>query len=156
MYVWVSERPELLQDIEGQKRALKELGGRVALVKEKIEKPFNPFLGEVLPQGVLKRAGFTTERWADGKASALIQAALEQSRVLRPFVANKLGQIAISKNYDHYETDKQFEYKYVKLHSIHAPEGQRKALTASFPRVFPPPHGLDSPSAAHRVRPGPH
>ena len=71
-------------------------------------RPFHPFLGEALPQTALKGAGFTTERWADGKAPALIQAALEQSRLLRPFIANKLGKIAIAKNYHHYGSDDEF------------------------------------------------
>ena len=67
MYVRVFERPGQSQDIEEQKREIKEFGSRLALAKERIEKPFNPFLGEALPQSVLKRAGFTTERWADAK-----------------------------------------------------------------------------------------
>lgn len=136
MYVWVSERPKLLQDIGGQKRAIKELRGRVTLVEGKVENPLNHFLGDVLPQGVLKRAGFTTERWADGKAPALIQAALEQSRVLRPFIANKLGKVNILKNYRHYGSDDEFVHAYVKLNKINAPFASHKALTAHVRAYF--------------------
>jgi alkaline phosphatase D len=130
MYVRVFERPGLSQDIEEQKREIKELERRLAHAKEKIEKPFNPFLGEVLSQGVLKQAGLTTERWADQKTPALIQAALEQSRVLRPFIANKLGKITVSKNYHHYGSDPEFVYAYLKVNKIVVPFGsQEKALT---------------------------
>jgi len=101
------------------------------LAKEKIKEPFNPFLGEVLPQSLLKQAGLTTEKWADQKAPALIQAAVEQSRVLRPFIANKLGKITISKNYHHYGTDDEFVYAYLKLNKIVVPFQQQKALTAN-------------------------
>jgi alkaline phosphatase D len=84
----------------------------------------------VSPQEVLKRAGLTTERWADQKAPALIQAALGQSRALRPFIANKLGKIAISKNYHHYGSDPEFVSAYLKLYKIVVPFGpQERALT---------------------------
>ena len=59
MYVRVFERPGLSQDIEEPKREIKELERRLAHAKEKIEKPFNPFLGEAYQQGVLKQAGLT-------------------------------------------------------------------------------------------------
>src|SRR5688572_12213602 len=56
----------------------------------------------VSPLQVLKRAGLTTEQWADEKTPALIQAALEQSRMVGQFIANKLGKTTIAKNYHHY------------------------------------------------------
>src|SRR4030095_34129 len=96
------EGPGQSQDIEEQKRWIEESWRRLGPAKERIEKPFNPFLGEALPQNVLKRAGFTPERWADAKAPGLIKAAIEQSRVLRPFIAGKLGKIDISKNHRAY------------------------------------------------------
>ena len=136
MYVRVFERPGPSQDIEEQRREIEGLGSRLALAKEQSGKPFNPFLGEALPQTVLKRAGFTTERWADGKAPALIQAALEQSRVLRPFIANKLGKVDISKNYHHYGSDDEFVHAYVKLNKINAPFASHKALTAHVRAYF--------------------
>ena len=139
MYVRVFEGPEQSQDIEEQTCRIKELGRRLALAKEKIEKPSNPFLGEALPQSVLKRAGFTTERWADGKAPALIQAALEQSRALRPFIANKLGKVDISKNYHHYGSDPEFVHAYIKLRKINAPFDSHKALTDHVRAYFDPP-----------------
>jgi hypothetical protein len=139
MYVRVFERPGPPQDIEEQKRESRELGSPLALAKENIEKPFNPIFGEALPQTVLKRAGFTTERWADGKAPALIQAALEQSRVLRPFIANKLGKVDISKNYRHYGSDDEFVHAYVKLKKISVPFGSQKALTDQVRAYFDPP-----------------
>jgi alkaline phosphatase D len=148
MYVWVFERPRLSQDIEEQKQEIKELRGSVALAEEKIENPLNHFLGEVLPQGVLKRAGFTTERWADGKAPALIQAALEQSNKLRPFIANKLGTITTSKNYHHYGSDDEFVSAYLKLNRIVVPFGpQEKALTDNV-RAF-----YHRPTDSIRLRP---
>ena len=114
--------------------------------------PAGAFLGEALPQTVLKRAGFTTERWADGKAPALIQAALEQSRVLRPFIANKLGKVDISKNYRHYGSDDEFVHAYVKLNKINAPFDFTQGVDGPRARVFRPPHGLDSPSTAYTLR----
>lgn len=151
MYVWVSEWPELLQDIEGQKQAIKELRGRVTLAEGKVEKPFNHFLGEVIPQGVLKRAGLMTERWADPKTPALIQAAMGQSRELRPFIANKLGKITISKNYHHYGSDAEFVYAYLKLNKIVVPfDSQEKALTDNV-RAF-----YHRPTDSIRLRPHTH
>jgi alkaline phosphatase D len=139
MYVRVFEGPGQLQDIEEQKRRIEEFGRRLALVKEKFGKTFNPFLGEALPQSVLKRAGFTTERWADGKAPALIQTALEQSNALRPFIANKLGKVDISKNYHHYRSDPEFVNAYVKLRKISGPFDSQKALTDHVRAYFDPP-----------------
>lgn len=151
MYVWAFERPELLQDSEKRKRAIKELRGSVAHSEEKIEKPFNHFLGEVTPQDVLKRAGLTTERWVDGKAPALIQAALEQSNKLRPFIANKLGKINISKNYHQYGSDDEFVSVYLKLNKIVVPFGpQEKALTDNV-RAF-----YHRPTDSIRLRPRTH
>jgi alkaline phosphatase D len=119
MYVRVFERPGLSQDIEEPKR------GRLALAKERSAKPFNPFLGEVLPQGVLKRAGLTTR--ADKKTPMLIQTALEQSLVLRPFIATKLAKITIAKNFFHYGPDPaEFNDKYLKLHKIVVPFGSKE------------------------------
>src|SRR5262245_39810029 len=130
MYVRLFDGPGQSQDIEEQRRRIIEFGRRLALAKEQFGEPFNPFLGEALPQSVLKRAGLTTERWADEKTPALIQAALEQSRALRPFIANKLGKIAISKNYHHYGSDPEFVSAYLKLHKIVVPFGpQERALT---------------------------
>lgn len=126
MYVRLFEGPGQSQGIEEQRREIKESGSRLAL----FEKPFNPFLGEAIAQGVLKRAGLTTEKWADQKAPGLIQAALEQSRALMPFLANKLGKITISKNYHHYGSDPEFVSAYLKLNKIVVPFGsQEKALT---------------------------
>jgi alkaline phosphatase D len=78
---------------------------------------------------VLKRAGLTTEQWADQKAPALIQAALQQSRVLGPFLVNKLGETTIAKNYHHYGSDPEFVYAWLKLHKIVVPEQEGKRLT---------------------------
>ena len=151
MYVLVCERPGLSQDTEGQRRAIQELRGCVVPAEGIIEKPFNHFLGDVLPQGVLKRAGLTTERWADGKAPALIQAALEQSRVLKPFIANKLRKITVSKNYYHYGSDDEFVYAYLKLNKIAVPFGsQEKALTDNV-RAF-----YHRPTDSIRLRPHTH
>ena len=108
MYLRVFEGPGQSQDVEEQKRWIKESGRLLGPAKERIGKPFNPFLGEALPQSVLKPAGFTPERWADAKTPALLKAAIEQSRVLRPFIAGKLGKIDISKNYRHYGSDPEF------------------------------------------------
>jgi alkaline phosphatase D len=84
----------------------------------------------VSPADALKRAGFTTERWADSKTPALLKAAIEQSRALRPFIAGKLGRIDISKNYRHYGSDPEFVSAYLKLHKIVVPFGpQERALT---------------------------
>ncbi|MBA2592479.1 MAG: hypothetical protein H0U97_09595 [Gammaproteobacteria bacterium] len=127
MYVRVLERLGQSQGIEEQKRGIKELGSRLALAKEKIEKPFNPFLGEVLPQGVLRRAGLKTTTRADNKTPMLIQTALEQSLVLRPFIATKLTEITSAKNFFHYGPDPvEFNYKYLKLHKIVIPFGSKE------------------------------
>jgi alkaline phosphatase D len=151
MYVRVFERPGLSQDIEEQKREIKELESRLARAKEKIDKPFNLFLGEVLPQGVLKRAGLMTERWADQKTPALIQTAMDQSHVLRPFIAHKLGKVTISKNYHHYGSDPEFVYAYLKLNKIVVPSGsQEKALTDNV-RAF-----YHRPTDSIRLRPRTH
>jgi alkaline phosphatase D len=130
MYFRLFDGPGHTQDIEEQKRRVVEFGRRLSLAKEKFERPFNPFLGEALPQSVLKRAGFTPERWVDAKTPALLKAAIEQSRVLRPFIAGKLGKIDISKNYRHYGSDPEFVSAYLKLHKIVVPFGpQERALT---------------------------
>ena len=76
----------------------------------------------VSPLQVLKRAGLTTEQWADQKTPALIQAALQQSRALGQFIVNKLGKITISKDYHHYGSDPEFVHVYLKLHKIVVPE----------------------------------
>ena len=83
----------------------------------------------VSPLQVLKRAGLTTEQWADQKTPALIQAALQQSRVLGPFLVNKLGKTTIAENYHHYGSDPEFVYAYLKLHKIVVPEQEGKRLT---------------------------
>jgi alkaline phosphatase D len=151
MYVLVCEQPGPSQDIEGQRRAIQELRGCVVPAEGRIEKPFNHFLGDVLPQGVLKRAGLTAERWADEKAPALIQAALEQSRVLKPFIANKLRKITVSRNYYHYGSDDEFVYAYLKLNNIVVPFGsQEKALTDNV-RAF-----YHQPTDSIRLRPHTH
>ena len=130
MYVRVFNGPGQSQDIEEQKRRIIESGRRLAPAKAQFEKPFNPFLGEALPQSVLKRAGFTAERWADAKTPALLKAAIEQSRVLKPYIAGKLGKIDISKNYRHYGSDPEFVSAYLKLNKIVVPFGpQERALT---------------------------
>ena len=130
MYVRVFEGQGQSQDIEEQKRWIKESGRRLGHANERIEKPFNPFLGEALPQSILRRAGFTPERWADAKTPALLKAAIEQSRALRPFIAGKLGKIDISKNYRHYGSDPEFVTAYLKLNKMVVPFGpQERALT---------------------------
>jgi alkaline phosphatase D len=150
MYVWVSDRPDLLQEVEKQKRAIIKLRGRVSLAEEKGAKPIDPFLGKVSPQGVFKQAGFTTERWAEKSAPALIQAALEQSRV-RPFLANKLRERPVAKNYHYYGSDPEFVSAYLKLNKIVVPTGaQEKALTDNV-RAF-----YHRPTDSIRVRPRTH
>jgi len=150
MYVWVGERSGLPLGTKEQQRAIKELRDGLALAEENIEKRFNHFSDDGLPQDVLKRAGFTTERWADGKAPALIQAALEQSRV-RPFLANKLRERPIAKNYHHYGSDDEFVSVYLKLNKIVVPFGpQEKTLTDSV-RAF-----YHRPTDSIRLRPRTH
>ncbi|MGH7908961.1 MAG: hypothetical protein ACRENW_03810 [Thermodesulfobacteriota bacterium] len=56
------ERLGQLQDIEEQEREFKELKSRFAVAKKENEKPFTSLLGEVLPQGVRKRAGNIVNR----------------------------------------------------------------------------------------------
>jgi len=74
--------------------------------------------------------GLTTEKWADQKAPALIQTALQQSSYLKLFIANKVGTIPVSKNYHHYGSDAEFVYAYLKLNKIVVPFGpQEKAVT---------------------------
>jgi alkaline phosphatase D len=99
--------------------------------------PYHAFLGEASPQTALRRAGVTTEQWANGKAPALIQAALEQSRALRPFIANKLGKVVISKNYRQV-SDAEFVHLYKRFKKISVPfnSSEEKALTGHVRAFF--------------------
>ncbi|MGH8497422.1 MAG: peptidoglycan-binding protein [Methylococcales bacterium] len=79
--------------------------------------------GAVAAKGVLKRAGLTTTTRVNKRTPSLIQSVLEQSLVLRPFIAAKLGKIAIPKNFVHYRSDPEFDYAYLKLTKIVVPFG---------------------------------
>ena len=83
--------------------------------------------GAVPATDVLKRAGLTTATRVDSKTASLIQTALEQSRVLRPFIAAKLKTITISKNFVVHGWEPTFEAAYLKLHKIVVPMGSKKA-----------------------------
>ena len=83
--------------------------------------------GGVAANRVLKRAGLKTTTRADKKTPVLIQTALEQSLVLRPFIATKLAKITIAKNFFHYGPDPaEFNYQYLKLHKIVIPSGSKE------------------------------
>jgi alkaline phosphatase D len=85
---------------------------------------------EAAKPNVLRQAGFTTQRWADSKAPGLIQTALEQSQILRPYISAKLGKISIAKNYHQYSSDPEFVSAYLRVNKIVVPFGpQEKALT---------------------------
>jgi alkaline phosphatase D len=150
MYVRVFEGLGQSQNIQEQGRRFKEFNSRFGAARDGKNKLIAGLSGVALPQGVLKRAGLTTERWADQKTPALIQAALEQSRVLRPFIANKLGKITISGNYHHYGSDPEFVYAYLKLHNIVVPEQEGKRLTDNV-RAF-----YHRPTDSIRLRPHTH
>jgi hypothetical protein len=126
MYVLVSERLGRLQDIKEQEREFKALKSRFAVAKTENERPLSPLLGDVLPQGVLKRAGLQTTTRVDSKTAPLIQSALEQSRVLRPFIAAKLKSVTIPRNFVVHGWDATFDSAYLKLHKIVVPFGSKE------------------------------
>ncbi|MGH7773677.1 MAG: hypothetical protein ACREQA_15740 [Candidatus Binatia bacterium] len=123
MYVREFERLGQSQDIEDQKR-------------------------EVLPQGVLKRAGLKTTSRVDGKTAMALQTALEQSLVLRPFIATKLATITIPTNFFHYGFDEEFSSKYLKLHKIVVPFGSKEEKDLLNIRAF-----YDRPTDSIHLRP---
>jgi alkaline phosphatase D len=83
-----------------------------------------------LPPDALKRAGLKISTWVDKKTPALMQAAIEQSATLRPFIAGKVGKVIVGKNFHHYGSDEEFNYQYLKLTKTVVPFGsqQEKAL----------------------------
>src|SRR5262249_49126328 len=89
------------------------------------EKPLVPFLGAPT-QGVLARAGLETTTRIDGKAAPLIQSVLEQSLVLRPFIATKLKSRTIPRNFVVHEADATFNHAYLKLQKIVVPFGSEE------------------------------
>lgn len=80
----------------------------------------------VSAKDVLRRAGLKTTTWADKRTPMLIQTVLEQSLVLRPFIATKLGKISIPKNLVHYGSDAEFNHTYLKLNKIVVPFGSKE------------------------------
>jgi alkaline phosphatase D len=125
MYVRVFERFGQAQDLHNQVRRFEELQSHFRTTQAERQKLFHGLSGAVLPQGVFIRAGLTTARTADKNTPLLIQTALEQSLVLRPFIATKLGKIAISKNYYHYGSDAEFDHTYLQLNKIVVPFGSK-------------------------------
>lgn len=64
-------------------------------------------------------AGVTTRRYVDDKTAALIQSALAQSQVLKPYIEDKLKTTTIpGKKFVHHDSDAEFESAYTKLHKI--------------------------------------
>jgi len=124
MYIWVYEGlgqppevpPEVLRDFEEQKRHFE-------IAKAEYEKRLAPLPLDVLPLDILKRAGSKTTTRVNKSTASLLQSVLERSRILRPYIADKLGKIIIPKNFIHHEFDSTFEQNYLTLHNIVIPAG---------------------------------
>ena len=86
--------------------------------------------GAALPPGALRQASVKTTTRADKKTVSLVQSALEQSQVLRPFIATKLKAISIPKNFVVHGFEETFNQAYLKLNKIIVPFGseQEKGL----------------------------
>jgi hypothetical protein len=125
MYLQVSEWLKPSQNIEEQTQASKKPGSYLAVANEENEKPLS-LLGDALAQGVLRRAGLKTTTRVDKKLPSLIHSVLEQSLILRPFIATKLGKITIPKNFVHYRSDPEFDNAYLKLRKIVVPFGSKE------------------------------
>jgi hypothetical protein len=120
MYIWVCEGlgqpPEVLRDFEEEKR-------RFEMAKAEHEKRLAPLALGILPLDVLKRAGLKTTTRVNKSTASLLQSVLDRSRILRPYIADKLRKIMIPRNFIHHEFDSTFEHNYVTLHSIVIPTG---------------------------------
>ena len=75
----------------------------------------------VQAQSVFKQAGLKTTSVVNKETPALIQKALEQSDWLKPFIANKIARVSLSKNFFHYDFVEEFTGKYKKLNNIVVP-----------------------------------
>src|SRR5262249_3684105 len=66
----------------------------------------------------------------DGKTAPLIQSVLEQSLVLRPFIAAKLKSRKILRNFVIHRADATFDHQYIKLSRTVVPfgSGEEKSL----------------------------
>jgi len=115
MYVRVYERigqpPEILRDVEEEKR-------RFEMAKAEHKKRLAP-----LPLDVLKRAGLKTTTRVNKSTASLLQSVMDRSRILRPYIADRLKIILIPRNFIHHEFEEVFEQKYAKLHNLVIPEG---------------------------------
>lgn len=134
MYIRAYERlgqpPDELRDFEEQKR-------RFEMVKAEHEKRLAPLPLDILPLDVLKTAGWKTTTMVNESTASLLQSVLERSRILRPYIADKLRKIIIPRNFIHHDFDSTFEYKYVTLHNIVIPRGssEEKELKNIFRRT---------------------
>ncbi len=88
------------------------------------------FLAETVTTSRVALAGLKTTTRADGSTPGRIQSAIEQSAFFKSFLAHKIGKVSIAKNYNHYGSDEEFTYAYLKLNKLVVPFGSaaEKAL----------------------------
>jgi hypothetical protein len=129
MYFRVNDRigqsPEEQREFEEQKRQFERR-------KAEHEKRLAPLPVGILPLNVFKKEGVKTITRVSQKTASLIQDVLERSRVLRPFIEQKLRRIMIPTRFVHHQSDEEFDYAYTKLHNLVIPIGsaEEKELKA--------------------------
>jgi hypothetical protein len=131
MYVRVFEG---FSEPSNEQREFEELARRRAALKAEHERRLAPLPLDTLPLDVLRRAGRTTTTRVDASTASLLQSAIERSRVLRPYIADKLRRIMVPKNFFHHDFDAEYESSYAKLHHIVIQFGsaQEKELKANY------------------------
>ena len=120
MYFRVNDR--IGQSPEEQ-REFEELKRQFEIAKAEHKKRLAPLPLDVLPLEVFKKAGVKTTTIVSKKTASLIQSVLERSRVLRPYIEQKLTRIMIPKGFVHHDSDAEFDYAYTHLHNLVIPIG---------------------------------
>jgi hypothetical protein len=115
-YKGLGQSPEDQRDFEEQRR-------RYEISKAEHEKQLAPLQLGTLSLNILRRAGLKTTTRVNKSTASLLQSVLERSRILRPYIAAKLGATVIPRNFIHHEFDSVFEHQYVSLESKIIPAG---------------------------------
>jgi hypothetical protein len=105
-------------EFQAELQEYQKLRQRFEAARKEHEKRLAPPPLDFFPIEVFKRAGVTATTRVGKTTASLIQTVLGRSRVLRPYIGQKLMRVMIPKNFIHHDFDATFNDAYTRLHKI--------------------------------------